>query len=29
MEQNYLTGEKSPQMNAFLVAMGWNLKKMM
>ena len=29
MEQNYLTGEKSPQMNAFLAATGWNLKKMM
>lgn len=29
MEQNYLTGEKSPQINAFLAATGWNLKKMM
>jgi len=29
MGQNYLHGEKSPQINAFLAAMGWNLKKMM
>jgi len=29
MGQNYLHGEKSPQINAFLAATGWNLKKMM
>jgi len=29
MDQNYLAGEKSPQLNAFLAATGWNLKKMM
>jgi len=29
MEQNYLSGEKSPQINALLAATGWNLKKMM
>jgi len=29
MNQNYLWGEKSPQINAFLAATGWNLKKMM
>lgn len=29
MEQNYLHGRFSPQMNAFLAAAGWNLKKMM
>lgn len=29
MGQNYLWGEQSPQINAFLAAMGWNLKKMM
>lgn len=29
MGQNYLWGEKSPQINAFLAATGWNLKKMM
>ncbi len=29
MGQNYLNGEKSPQINAFLAATGWNLKKMM
>jgi IS5 family transposase len=29
MAQNYLSGEDSPQINAFLAATGWNLKKMM
>jgi len=29
MGQNYLHGSKSPQINAFLAATGWNLKKMM
>jgi len=29
MEQNYLWGKQSPQINAFLAAAGWNLKKMM
>jgi IS5 family transposase len=29
MGQNYLHGSDSPQINAFLAAMGWNLKKMM
>ncbi len=29
MGQNYLLGDKSPQINAFLAAAGWNLKKMM
>jgi transposase, IS5 family len=29
MEQNYLWGEQSPQINAFLAATGWNLKLMM
>lgn len=29
MGQNYLSGEKSPQINALLAATGWNLKKMM
>jgi len=29
MNQNYLRGENSVQINAFLVATGWNLKKMM
>ncbi|RLD22823.1 MAG: IS5 family transposase [Bacteroidetes bacterium] len=29
MEQNYLWGKQSPQINAFLAATGWNLKKMM
>ena len=29
MGQNYLSGKSSPQMNAFLAATGWNLKKMM
>jgi len=29
LNQNYLWGEDSPQINAFLAAMGWNLKKMM
>ena len=29
MAQNYLHGEESPQINAFLAAAGWNLKKMM
>ena len=29
MGQNYLWGENSPQINAFLAATGWNLKKMM
>ena len=29
MNQNYLWGEDSPQINAFLAATGWNLKKMM
>lgn len=29
MGENYLQGEKSPQINAFLAATGWNLKKMM
>lgn len=27
--QNYLSGEKSPQINAFLAASGWNLNMMM
>ena len=27
--QNYLSGQNSSQMNAFLAATGWNLKKMM
>ena len=27
--QNYLSGSSSPQINAFLAATGWNLKKMM
>lgn len=27
--QNYLSGSSSPQVNAFLAATGWNLKKMM
>jgi IS5 family transposase len=27
--QNYLSGKDSPQINAFLAAAGWNLKKMM
>ncbi len=29
MGQNYLHGAVSPQINAFLAATGWNLKKMM
>lgn len=29
MTQNYLHGDSSPQINAFLAATGWNLKKMM
>ena len=29
MGQNYLQGTNSPQINAFLAATGWNLKKMM
>jgi len=29
MNQNYLSGDNSPQINAFLAATGWNLKKMM
>ena len=29
MGQNYLSGKKSPQINAFLAATGWNLKKLM
>ena len=29
MGQNYLSGSESPQINAFLAATGWNLKKMM
>ncbi len=29
MGQNYLHGKVSPQINAFLAAAGWNLKKMM
>jgi len=29
MGQNYLHGTLSPQINAFLAAAGWNLKKMM
>ncbi|MCH7534973.1 MAG: IS5 family transposase, partial [Bacteroidetes bacterium] len=28
MGQNYLHGEESPQINAFLAAAGWNMKKM-
>lgn len=29
MGENYLSGSDSPQINAFLAATGWNLKKMM
>ena len=29
MAQNYLSGPDSPQINAFLAATGWSLKKMM
>jgi len=29
MAQNYLSGNQSPQINAYLAATGWNLKKMM
>ncbi len=29
LNQNYLWGENSPQINAFLAATGWNLKKFM
>ena len=29
MGQNYLHGNNSPQINAFLAAAGWNLKKLM
>ncbi len=29
MEQNYLSGSKSPRINAMLAAAGWNLKKLM
>ncbi len=29
MEQNYLMGEEGMQINAFLAASAWNIKKMM
>ncbi|MGB1247372.1 MAG: transposase, partial [Chitinophagales bacterium] len=29
MGQNYLSGKQSPQINAYLAATGWNLKKLM
>ena len=29
MAQNYLHGAESPQINAFLAAAAWNMKKMM
>jgi len=29
MGQNYLSGQRSPQINALLAATGWNMKKMM
>ena len=29
LNQNYLLGEESPQINVFLATTGWNLKKMM
>lgn len=29
MEQNYLSGEKGIQINAYMAATAWNLKKMM
>lgn len=29
MQENYLLGKNSPQINAFLAAAGWNLKKLM
>lgn len=29
MQQNYLSGDKSPKFNAMLAAAGWNMKKMM
>jgi len=29
MAQNYLLGEKGIQINAFMAAIAWNLKKMM
>jgi IS5 family transposase len=29
MEKNYLSGKESVEMNAFMAAAGWNLKKMM
>jgi IS5 family transposase len=29
MQQNYLLGEKGVQINAFMAATAWNLKKMM
>ena len=29
MGQNFLWGKQSPQINAFMAATGWNLKKMM
>ena len=28
MEQNYLQGESSPQINTLLASAGWNLKKL-
>jgi len=28
MQQNYLGGEKGPQINAFMAETAWNLKKM-
>jgi IS5 family transposase len=29
MQQNYLLGEKGVQINAFMAATAWNLKKLM
>ena len=29
MAQNYYHGERSPQINAYLAASAWNLKKLM
>jgi len=29
MEQNYLSGDKSPKINALLAAAAWNFKKLM
>ena len=29
MQQNYLTGQNAPKINAMLAATGWNLKKLM